>query len=151
MDKARGTIEGAATLGYGNENLAKLKRKTLNWSIYEMGQPLLAFAAPTGYPEVSAKWVSAGALIERLSFAVALTEQNVSDVRVRFHRAGQGCGRGSAAGRARQARRSPAARKHDRRHATNARQQGPPAGGGGTVNVAKLTALILGSPEFQRR
>ena len=81
MDKARGTIEGAATLGYGNENLAKLKRKTLNWSIYEMGEPLFACAAPTGYPEVSSKWVSPGALIDRLNFAIALTEQNVSDVR----------------------------------------------------------------------
>jgi hypothetical protein len=27
----------------------------------------------------------------------------------------------------------------------------PQEGAGGTVNVAKLTALILGSPEFQRR
>jgi hypothetical protein len=26
-----------------------------------------------------------------------------------------------------------------------------PKEGGGTVNVAKVTALILGSPEFQRR
>ena len=81
MKKARGTIEGAATLGYGNENLAKLKKKTLNWSIYEMGEPLFACAAPTGYPEMSKKWVSTGALIDRLNFAVALTEQNVSDVR----------------------------------------------------------------------
>ncbi len=60
MKKARGTIEGAATLGYGNENLAKLKRKTLNWSIYEMGEPLFACATPTGYPETSSKWVSPG-------------------------------------------------------------------------------------------
>ena len=47
-----------------------------------MGQPLFAFAAPTGYPEVSTKWVSPGALIERLNFALALTGQNVSDVQL---------------------------------------------------------------------
>jgi uncharacterized protein (DUF1800 family) len=151
MDKARGTIEGAATLGYGNENLAKLKRKTLNWSIYEMGEPLLAFAAPTGYTEVSSKWVSTGALIDRLNFAVALTEQDVSDVRfdaaalvkdvdadqpqVVLDKLSDALLHGSMTGATRQ----------------TLVKKGLPQDAGGTVNVVKLTALILGSPEFQRR
>jgi uncharacterized protein (DUF1800 family) len=137
MDKARGTIEGAAVLGYGNENLAKLKRKTLNWSVYEMGEPLLAFAAPTGYPELSTKWVSPGALIDRLNFAVALTEQNVSDVRF-----------------------DPAPLVKDvdidkpqavLERLSDLLDKAFPQGAGETVNVAKVTTLILGSPEFQRR
>ncbi len=160
MDKARGTIEGAATLGYGNENLSKLKRKTLNWSIYEMGEPLFACAAPTGYPETSSKWVGPGALIDRLNFAVALTEQNVSDVR--FDPAALITGvdvKGSDA------------KKVDIDHPqavldrlTDVLLQGTMSAAtrrtllakalpeaGGTVDVVKLTALVLGSPEFQRR
>ncbi len=55
-------------------------RQSLNWHIYDLGEPLFACAPPTGYTENSAEWVSPGALIERLNFAIALTEQKVSDV-----------------------------------------------------------------------
>src|SRR3954462_3780305 len=41
-----------------------------------MGQPLYACQPPTGYPEDSRKWVSSGALISRLNFATALTAEN---------------------------------------------------------------------------
>ena len=57
------------------------KRQSLNWHIYELGEPLFACTPPTGYKEVSKNWVSPGALIERLNFALALTQQQVSDVR----------------------------------------------------------------------
>jgi uncharacterized protein (DUF1800 family) len=151
MDKARGTIEGAATLGYGNENLAKLKKKTLNWSVYEMGQPLLAFAAPTGYPELSSKWVSPGALIDRLNFAVALTEQNVSDVR--FDPAELVKGVDIDQPKAVLDRLAEVLLPGSMTEATHRTilAKAFPQDAGGTVNVAKVTALILGSPEFQRR
>ena len=45
-----------------------------------MGQPLFQFQAPTGYPEDSRKWVSSGALISRLNFALALTAGKLRDV-----------------------------------------------------------------------
>ena len=150
MKKARGTIEGAATLGYGNENLSKLKRKTLNWSIYEMGEPLFACAAPTGYPEKSSKWVSGGALIDRLNFAVALTEQNVSDVR--FDPASLIKGVDSDHPKEVLERLSdvllPGGMTDSTRRTLEAKALPKD---GGTANIAKLTALILGSPDFQRR
>lgn len=40
--------------------------------VERMGQPLYAAAAPTGFPEVGEAWVSAGALLSRMHFAVAL-------------------------------------------------------------------------------
>ncbi len=150
MKKARGTIEGAATLGYGNENLGKLKKKTLNWSIYEMGEPLFACAAPTGYPEASSKWVSTGALIDRLNFAVALTEQNVSDVRFDV----SALIKGVDSDRPKDVLERladvllPGGMNESTRRTLQAKAL-PKAGG--TVDVARLTALILGSPEFQRR
>jgi uncharacterized protein (DUF1800 family) len=150
MDKARGTIEGAATLGYGNENLAKLKKKTLNWSVYEMGEPLFACAAPTGYPETSSKWVSPGALIDRLNFAIALTEQNVSDVR--FDPAALAKGVDIDQPRAVLERLGDVLLQGSMSEATRRTllAKGLPKEGG-TVDVAKMTALVLGSPEFQRR
>jgi uncharacterized protein (DUF1800 family) len=150
MKKARGTIEGAATLGYGNENLAKLKRKTLNWSIYEMGEPLFACAPPTGYSETSSKWVSPGALIDRLNFAVALTEQNVSDVR--FDPAALIKGVDSDRPQDMLQRLSDSLLPGGMTEATRRtlKVKALPKDGG-TVDVARLTALVLGSPEFQRR
>ncbi len=151
MDKARGTIEGAATLGYGNEKLAKLKRKTLNWSVYEMGEPLLAYAAPTGYSEVSSKWVNPGALIDRLNFAVALTEQNVSDVQ--FDPAAIVKGVDIDQPRAVLDRLADVLLQGSMTAATRRTllTKAFPQNAGATVNVEKVTALILGSPEFQRR
>ncbi len=53
---------------------------TLLGQVGTMGQPLFQYQAPTGYPEDSRKWVSAGALISRLNFSLALTGGKLSDV-----------------------------------------------------------------------
>jgi uncharacterized protein (DUF1800 family) len=37
-----------------------------------LGQPLYLQAAPTGYPETQADWVNAGALLQRMNFALGL-------------------------------------------------------------------------------
>jgi uncharacterized protein (DUF1800 family) len=151
-DKVRGTIEGAATLGYGGDRLSLQKRKSVNWSVYEMGEPLFAFTAPIGYPEVSSKWVSPGALIDRLNFALALTEQNVSDIR--FESAKLLTGADTDQPSVVLDRLSDAllhGQMTDATRKTLASRALPQEGSGGTVNVAKVTALILGSPEFQRR
>ncbi|MBB6049881.1 DUF1800 domain-containing protein [Armatimonas rosea] len=44
-----------------------------------LGQPLFNYAFPTGYPEESSKWVSSGALIGRINFALALVNGRISD------------------------------------------------------------------------
>jgi uncharacterized protein (DUF1800 family) len=70
-------MEGAAMLGYGADFTNSLPRKSLNWRIHDLGQPLFGYAAPTGWPEDSRKWVSAGALISRLNFALDLVSGRV--------------------------------------------------------------------------
>jgi uncharacterized protein (DUF1800 family) len=150
--KARGAIEGAATIGYGNDRLSAAKRKTLNWSVFEMGEPLFAFTAPTGYPEASSRWVSTGALIDRLNFALALTEQNVSDVH--FDPGTLLKGVDTDHPQAVLDRLSDAllhGEMTDTTRQTLMKRALPEDGASGTVHVSKLTALILGSPEFQRR
>ena len=144
--------EGAATLGYGTDRLSNAKRKSLNWHVYDMGQPLFAFAAPTGYPEVSSKWVSPGALIDRLNFAIALTEQEVIGVRIAPEKLTQGADADQP--QVVLDRLSEALLHGEMTAPTRKTLQKnglPQAGEAKTVNVAKLTALILGSPEFQRR
>ena len=152
MLKARSALEGSATIGYGQEFVSAQKKKSLNWSIYEMGQPLYAYQAPTGYSEDSRKWVSSGALIARLNFALALTGRTISDALVTPDNLMDGAD-GDQPGRVIdhlaaglvQGELSDATRR-----VLEKRAQSHGDGQSGTVNVAQLTALVLGSPEFQR-
>jgi uncharacterized protein (DUF1800 family) len=156
-EKVRHALEGGGTIAIPNgfisaDKVALIKKKSLNWNIYEMGQPLFAFAAPTGYPEDSKKWVSTGALVARLNFATALTTQNVLDAIVDPATLMNGSDidqpnkvldrllklllHGEV---------SESTRK------TLMKEGVEPAEKAGTVDVAQITGLILGSPEFQRR
>jgi uncharacterized protein (DUF1800 family) len=151
MKKVRMTTEGVATLGYGGEKLSADKQKSLNWHVYEMGEPLFAYAAPTGYPEQSSKWVNPGALIDRLNFALALTQQQVKDVRIDTKEL---VGKADAdqplalldqvSQTLLHGEMSDATRKTLMKNAI-------PQEMGKTADVNKLVALVLGSPDFQRR
>jgi len=151
LDK-RLAIEAGATFGRGGDRLASAKRKSLNIEIIQMGQPLFAYQAPTGYPEDSRKWVNTGALIARMNFALALAEHKIVDVSVTpadlihgadidkpglvFDQLNEAFLHGEM---------SPPTR------ATLEKQvSGKDDSGASTVNTAELTALVLGSPEFQR-
>ncbi len=59
-----------------------LNTTSLLGEVGEMGQPLFQYQAPTGYPEESQKWVSSGALISRMNFSLALTGGKLADVRL---------------------------------------------------------------------
>jgi len=154
MEKIVSTTEGAATMGRQQavDRINKRPRQSLNWHIYDLGEPLFGCAPPTGYSEVSRTWVSPGALIERLNFAMALTEQKVSDVKFDpkslfagidldqpdavLNHAVDTLLQGSVSTTTRQVLQQNAV---------------PPAGADKTVNPNKLVALIIGSPEFQRK
>jgi uncharacterized protein (DUF1800 family) len=154
FEKVRPTMEGAGIMGRGKmaDRLSTAKRQSLNWHIYELGEPLFACTPPTGYKEVSKNWVSPGALIERLNFALALTQQKVADVRfdARNVLAQADLDKPEAVldqcvGALLQGNISPATRQVLEQAAL------PSPGESRTVNPAKLVALILGSPEFQRK
>ncbi|HEX8912199.1 MAG TPA: DUF1800 domain-containing protein [Humisphaera sp.] len=143
--------EGGALIG-NDLNASKAKQKSLARFVHDMGQPLFAHAAPTGYPEQSTKWVSPGALIDRLNFAVALSEKDVNDVKVDVKKLAAGVDPKDAeavvdriAARVLQGPLSPAAK---RTVLATLKDQG---GEGKPVDVKKAAALILGSPDFQRR
>jgi uncharacterized protein (DUF1800 family) len=155
FDKLVPAIEGGGVLGRGAaaDRISKRPRQSLNWHILELGQPLFACTPPTGYKEVSKFWVSPGALIERLNFAMALTEQKVADVRFNPQTVLAGTDLDNPEGVLNQ---SVAMLLQNDISASTRKvleQTALPASGeqSKTVDPSKLIALIIGSPEFQRK
>jgi len=153
-DKLIPTVEGSAVLGreQAADRLAKMKRDSLNWHIYELGEPLFACTPPTGYKEVSKFWVSPGALIERLNFAMALTQQEVADVR--FNPQGILGGADLDSPQAVLDHCVAVLLQNNISDSTrNVLEQTalPKPEESQTVNPSKLIALLIGSPEFQRK
>ena len=146
--------EGSAILGRGQaaDRISKRPRQSLNWHIYELGEPLFACTPPTGYKEVSKFWVSPGALIERLNFALALTQQQLSDIRFSSENILNGVDLDKPEAVLDQCvavllqnNVTPSTRNVLEKTAL------PTSGDSQTVNPSKLIALIIGSPEFQRK
>ena len=153
-DKLVAATEGGAILGRGAaaDRMSQRPRQSLNWHIFELGEPLFACTPPTGYKEVSSTWVSPGALIERLNFAMALTGQKLSDVRFDPGNILSGIDLDKPEDVLNQCvavllqnNISGSTRKVLEQSAL------PPPGDSQTVNPSKLIALIIGSPEFQRK
>jgi uncharacterized protein (DUF1800 family) len=150
-------VEGAGTLGRQGalDRLNRRPRQSLNYHILELGEPLFACTPPTGYSEISKTWVSPGALIERLNFALALTEQKVSDVNfdpqpifagIDLDKPDAMLQRGIDV--LLQGHASPATKKVLQQTLAPPSDSATPAQ---TINPSKLIALIIGSPDFQRK
>jgi uncharacterized protein (DUF1800 family) len=105
-------------------------------SLRDLGMPLYMCQPPTGYGDTAEDWVNSGALLNRMNFAVALAGGTMRGVRVSADNlAAQGSARESIT------ESLLGADVSDATAATLAR----------TTEPAKLVALALGSPEFQRR
>ncbi len=121
--------------------------------IATMGQPLFQYQAPTGFPEDSRKWVSSGALISRLNFSLALTSGRLRDVVIPnlSESAQMGSDSGSTldklASRILHGQISPSTRSTLLREAA----QSDMSSKARDSSSATMSALLLGSPEFQRR
>lgn len=126
---------------------AKLDAKTLSRQIGMMGEPLYGFQAPTGYSENSQDWVSSGALIARLNFALDLTNGRVPDLRISRDDLFRGEAQDDATARlARLENVTLNGEISDSTRQTLLSQMTKDA----PFDAAKIGALLLGSPEFQR-
>jgi uncharacterized protein (DUF1800 family) len=162
MMSGRGAQSNNGTAGEMPAGLAAIGavqgiyRQMLLGQIDTLGQPLFAYQAPTGYPEDSRKWVSSGALIARLNFALRLADGRVPDVRFDLPLARNVTEPGKALGHlAKQLlggsdEMSPATRATLLKQAGNVPTDADSAAAD-TTTAVRLTALVLGSPEFQRR
>jgi uncharacterized protein (DUF1800 family) len=120
----------------------------------QMGEGLFLCQPPTGYPDTSERWVNTGALLERMNFALALSDNRIPGARVDLQNllAGVNATRQSQVvdhfvklllrGQV-----SPQTLETIDRSLNERRL----ATAGGKIDVAKVVGLILGSPEFQRQ
>ena len=136
-----------------------------------MGMPLYGAQPPTGYSTKSETWVNSSALLNRMNFALALASGRLPGVRTDAQRLlspAEGDGKQTAA--AVQSPQDPrtalallenallAGDVSRQTHDTILKQLNDPQITGRVLddaarppNIALITALILGSPEFQRR
>ncbi len=124
-----------------------MNTNTFLGQIGTMGQPIFQYQAPTGFPEDSRKWVSSGALISRLNFSLALTQGRISDVKLEDPAEDAGATMDVNAMINRVSNRILHGQVSASTRATLLREaQADPK-----TSPATIAALLLGSPEFQRR
>jgi uncharacterized protein (DUF1800 family) len=133
---------------------------TLARAVAEIGEPLFEAGPPTGHPDRAAAWVSAGSLLARMNFALALVQQRLPGVRVDLaavlsprERAEPRVVLDGLLASILHGQVSPQTRtvlvaqlEHP-----EIRRQTPDDRGAPDPDVPRLAALVIGSPEFQRR
>jgi uncharacterized protein (DUF1800 family) len=126
----------------------------------EIGEPLYQAQPPTGYADRGEVWVNAGALLARMNFALGLASGRYPSVSVGLPSLVAGADPRSpeavldrlltalVAGQAGPGTRAVLAAQLDDPQIT---RLSPDDRGPANTDVAKLAALVIGSPEFQRR
>jgi uncharacterized protein (DUF1800 family) len=143
----------------------------LAMQVAKLGEPLYQQQPPTGYPDVAEAWVNTGALLNRLNFALALAQNRIPGVQVDLGRAVGIADRHKPQqvldallasllqGQVRPETLTVLAAQLDNPEIIRATlddrkaTEGRPVANTHAANtdVDKLAALVLGSPEFQRR
>ncbi|MBC8140810.1 MAG: DUF1800 domain-containing protein [Armatimonadetes bacterium] len=153
QSKSRGIKNAKFALGKGGAIPGGLLTRTLAGQVTTMGQPLYQHQAPTGYSEDSRKWVSSGALVSRLNFALGLMNNEMVEVDLPGAPLTAATEPAqivqSVTGEILRGDVSPATRATLLKQATTAVSENTTAAG--QPLEKRLTALVLGSPEFQRR
>jgi uncharacterized protein (DUF1800 family) len=127
--------------------------------ISRIGEPLYQCLTPNGYSDKAATWVSTGALLNRVNFAVALTSNKVRGAQVDINSlVGEDIGANSKLALDRVEGEFLAGQVSDSTRATLEKEMTEPRILGAAlddpvkqINVGLITGLVLGSPEFQKR
>ena len=143
------TVSAVRALGgttYGDLPLVK--------ALDGMGEPLYRAQPPTGWPEVAAPWVNAGALVSRINFALALAGGKVPGTEVALPALSGTATADASVDALAQAvlhrQLSPGTRATLLR-AVAGEQDVMPDGERRPLDPAKVAGLLLGSPEFQKQ
>jgi uncharacterized protein (DUF1800 family) len=154
------TLDGRlAAAGAGPDALAG-GGVALAREVARLGEPLYEAQPPTGYPDRAEVWVNTGALLARMNFALGLAHNRFRGARVDLPRFLDGADRSQPAqvldrllavvlhGEATPRTRAVLAAELESAEITRttAYDRTPK-----DTDVEKLVALVLGSPEFQRR
>ena len=126
----------------------------------EIGEPLYQAQPPTGYADRAEAWVNAGALLARMNFALGLASGRYPHVSVELPALVAGADSSSppavldrllASIVADQPTRETRAVLATQLTEPQITRLSPDDRGPANTDVAKLAALVIGSPEFQRR
>jgi uncharacterized protein (DUF1800 family) len=125
----------------------------------EIGQPLYQAQPPTGYKDTAEVWVNTGALLARMNFALALASGRYPQVSVDLGALVAGGDRREPATVLDRLLAALVGQPTRETRAVLAAELGNPQitrlttddRGPADTDVAKLAALVIGSPEFQRR
>jgi Protein of unknown function (DUF1800) len=126
----------------------------------EIGEPLYQAQPPTGYADRGAVWVNAGALLARMNFALGLASGRYPHVSVALPALVAGADPSSPSAVLDRLLASIVADQPgpETRAVLTAQlsepqitRLSPDDRGPANTDVAKLAALVIGSPEFQRR
>jgi uncharacterized protein (DUF1800 family) len=127
--------------------------------VSRIGEPLYQCLTPNGYSDKAAAWVSTGALLNRVNFAVALTSNKVRGSQVDINSlVGADVGGNPQLALNRIEGEFLAGQVSDSTRETLEKEMAEPRILGAKlddpvtqVNVSLITGLVLGSPEFQKR
>jgi uncharacterized protein (DUF1800 family) len=157
--KIKSPLELAASALRAADARVEDPRAALRW-IAEMGQPLYACQAPTGYPDRAEAWVNTGSLLRRMNFGLQLAAGRVPGVELDLARLNGGREPDSRESALRtyagllmpgrdveQAVKTltPMANDPDLARKVDETSRRPP------TPLEQVVGVILGSPEFQRR
>ena len=120
----------------------------------QMGEGLFMCQPPTGYPDAAERWVNTGALLERMNFALALSENRIPGARANLQNLladASGTRQSQVVDHFVKLLLRGQISSQTRETIDKSLGERRPGVAGGQVDVAKVVGLILGSPEFQRQ
>jgi len=79
--KIKSPFEVAVSALRGLNATVQRPRAVLQW-VSNIGQPLYAYQAPTGFPDRADTWINTGALLNRMNFGLALALGNIEGVTI---------------------------------------------------------------------
>jgi uncharacterized protein (DUF1800 family) len=80
-NKIKSPLEVVASAARATGASTDAAQPLLQW-ITRLGEPLYQQVPPTGYSEESARWINTGTLLERMNFAVAFAQNRINGTRV---------------------------------------------------------------------
>lgn len=144
-------IADGITIVRMNTNTEKAQQ-SLARQVALMGQPLYSYQAPTGYSEDSRIWVSTGALVARINFALDLLDGKLRDVTIPPLKSSEQHSHNSNTITGELLKALLNGEPSESLQSTLQKAlQNEGAGDNTPSSSHKIAALILGSPDFQRR
>jgi uncharacterized protein (DUF1800 family) len=121
-------------------------------SLRTMGEMLYGCQPPTGYADTADAWVNTSALLERMNFATRLVSGNLPATRTRLAEISGGANDAKlATSVARNLLGTAPSQDFARGIAKQLQQAEEQNDSAGEEKTTRVAALVLGSPEFQRR